>query len=122
MVLRICVTGLSVYFSWPTYCGIGLAAGVSLVAVTAGVLLLLTAATLNSSISFFTMRPPSAVPFTSFRLMPLSRAILRANGEAFTRLSSLEELVAVAGAVAVSSFLFSAGASSVLLLPVLLLL
>src|SRR5690606_3323077 len=40
------------------------------------------------SISFFTMRLPSADPFTSLGLIPFSFAILRASGEAFTRESS----------------------------------
>src|SRR5690606_27243200 len=52
------------------------------------------------STSFFTIRPPSAEPFASFKLMPLSFAILRAKGDALTRESSdaSEEVEVDAGA------------------------
>src|SRR6185312_15593109 len=118
MVLRIWVTVLSVYFSVPTYCGIGLAAGASLAtgavvgAASADFCSAGLAEGVKLSISFFTMRPPSAVPFTSLRLIPLSLAILRARGDAFTRLSSVsvEVVAAVVLAEAVAS---SLGASAV---------
>ena len=64
------------------------------------------AAGLYSSISFLIMRPPSALPFTSLRLMPFSFAILRAKGDALIRLSSSVEPVVsdTSAATAGSSF------------------
>src|SRR4051812_45023843 len=49
------------------------------------------------SISFFVMRPPGPVPATLFSSTPDSAAILRASGDALTRLPPLPA-VAVAGA------------------------
>ncbi|MNH34493.1 hypothetical protein D3C72_862350 [compost metagenome] len=47
------------------------------------------------------MRPPSALPFTWARSMPFSSAILRANGDAFTRpLASAVEASATGADVA----------------------
>src|SRR6476659_1986484 len=46
---------------------------------------------LNSSISFFTLLPPSELPFTSFKLLHLSCANFLANGDAFTLLSSSDD-------------------------------
>src|SRR5690606_27423740 len=55
------------------------------------------------STSFLTIRPPSAEPSTSFKLTPLSFAILRAKGDALTRESS-DESSLVLGGVAASCF------------------
>src|SRR5207237_8058727 len=69
--------------------------------------------------SFFTTRPPGPEPVTSFRSTPVSFAIRRASGEAFTRVASVggaasAVTVTGAGAVAtaafpVSRFAFPAG-------------
>ena len=89
ITLRICETGTSEYFSSPTKVGI-----TAVVAVFTAAAVLELAATgaapgTKPSISFFTIRPPSAVPCTWRKSIPFSCAILRAKGDAFTRESSL---------------------------------
>src|SRR5690606_13188170 len=113
MVLRICDTFCSVYFSSPTYCGKEIVlvsvAGAELASAAFG-----AAEGTKLSTSFFTTRPPSAEPFTSFKLIPFSFAILRANGEAFTLESSFELLEAAGAALSALASALGASALSAL--------
>src|SRR5690606_5969658 len=106
IVLRICETFCSVYFSSPIYCGkaIVFASVLAAADAEAGAEVASFAFGTKFSASFFIIRPPSAEPFTSFKLIPLSFAILRAKGDALTRESSDAPELEVAVDVETSSF------------------
>ena len=110
ITLRICETGTSVYFSSPTKVGITAVGAVLDAAAPLELAATGAAPGTKPSISFFTIRPPSALPCTWRKSIPFSCAILRAKGDAFTRESS--PLVTTAAGVLAGAALLVAAAAT----------